>query len=161
MKKIQLFNIALKTYGITKKDFATFAQIPYDTVAGWERAQNVPLYAFTLYKKMVFDKGLKPIPQTQNHQTIQNDNAVADRLKLVATAFWGKDIRPEEAVALAKKGNKECLTTILKNVYYKDAVMILGPKTIQRHAPHLWKILGEQKAQFLYDVCARIARGGR
>ena len=49
---IDRFEKILAVKGITKKAFATYCQIPYDTVAGWKRTKRVPGYAMILARDM-------------------------------------------------------------------------------------------------------------
>jgi len=46
----------LATKGVTKKAYATYAQIPYFTVAGWKKSDSVPAYAMVLLKNMPFSQ---------------------------------------------------------------------------------------------------------
>ena len=48
----QTFEQMLFAKGITKKAYASYAQIPYFTVAGWKKSNSVPAYAMVLLKNM-------------------------------------------------------------------------------------------------------------
>ena len=51
-----VFETLLKVKGISKKAFARYSGIPYDTVAGWKKSGYVPQYAIVLLHQMPFLK---------------------------------------------------------------------------------------------------------
>jgi len=53
---IKEFESLLKAKGISKRAFAAFSQIPYDTVAGWKKSKKVPAYAMVLAHAMPSEK---------------------------------------------------------------------------------------------------------
>lgn len=150
MQAYEIFNIALKRYETTKKTYAHFAKIPYDTVTGWERAKYVPPYAFELLKKMIFDRKLA-LQNTHNYKRTRTEKEAG--LRQVGVAFWGKNIDPENALTRAKRGNIKYLATILTNVYYKDALVLLGPQFILKHIEKCEGYLPKTKIDFLKAVC--------
>jgi len=50
--KHDVFEQMLATKGVSKKAYASYAQIPYFTVAGWKKSDSVPAYAMVLLKNM-------------------------------------------------------------------------------------------------------------
>ena len=46
------FEAILRLKGLSKKAFAEYAEIPYDTVAGWKKKGKVPAYAMVILKQM-------------------------------------------------------------------------------------------------------------
>ena len=46
------FEAILRLKGLSKKAFAEYADIPYDTVAGWKKKGKVPAYAMVILKQM-------------------------------------------------------------------------------------------------------------
>ena len=140
MRRNQIFEEGLKLYNLTKKEFALKTKIPYNTVAGWKRNDNVPGYAFELLKRIAYMENR--MPETAFKKIKPQINQ--ELLKKVQVAFWGKDIDPEDVIKKARRGNKEYLTTIVNNIWTKDVVRLLGPKNILRHLPKNSKIPKEK-----------------
>ena len=46
------FEALLKLKGISKKEFSKYSGISYNTVAGWKKKGEVPVYAVTILKQM-------------------------------------------------------------------------------------------------------------
>ena len=50
------FEALLKLKGISKKEFSSYSGIAYNTVAGWKKKGEVPIYALTILKQMPSNK---------------------------------------------------------------------------------------------------------
>ena len=50
------FEALLKAKGISKKAFSSYSGIPYYTVAGWKKSEQVPIYAMILLRNMPTSK---------------------------------------------------------------------------------------------------------
>lgn len=143
--KAQLFDAALAARGITKRDYATFANIPYDTVAGWKKRGVAPEHALTILKNMPIKLTKKrvrtaPIKRPKN---IENKN-----YKILQAAFWGKNVTVETILAKVQEKDPEYLKPIFKNVFYKDIVSLLGIETIIALKPVYPKIMEKKDAEF-------------
>jgi len=53
---IEEFETLLKEKNLTKRDFANYSKIPYNTVAGWKKYKYVPAYAMQILKDMPTNK---------------------------------------------------------------------------------------------------------
>lgn len=143
--KAKLFDAALAARGITKREYATFAHIPYDTVAGWKKRGVAPEHALTLLKNMpvnLHKKRLKTVP-IKRHKDTKNKN-----YKILQAAFWGKNVTVEMILAKVQEKDPEYLIPIFKNVFYKDIVSLLGIETIIALKPVYPKIMEKKDAEF-------------
>ena len=53
-----VFETLLLKNDLRKIDFSNYSQIPYDTVTGWKKHNNVPPYAMVILKDMIYRKKL-------------------------------------------------------------------------------------------------------
>ncbi len=136
MQKSEIFEGGLKLYNLTKKEYAQKAKIPYDTVVGWKRKGNVPNYAFELLKRIAYIEDRMPEPKFKKIKP-QIDKEL---IKKVQVAFWGQDIDPIDIIKKARRGNKEYLTTIVKNIWTKEVVRLIGAKNLLKHLKYSDKI---------------------
>lgn len=143
--KAQLFDAALAARGITKREYATFANIPYDTVAGWKKRGVAPEHALTILKNMPIKlnkkRGITVLIKRRNN--IGNKN-----YKILQAAFWGKNVTVETILAKVQEKDLEYLKPIFKNVFYKDIVSLLGIETIIALKPVYPKIMEKKDAEF-------------
>ena len=53
-----LFEQMLTNSNISKKEFSNYSKIPYNTVLGWKKRNQIPAYAIVLLKDMNYRKKL-------------------------------------------------------------------------------------------------------
>jgi hypothetical protein len=94
-----MFEKMLATKGVSKKDYATYAQIPYFTVAGWKKSNSVPAYAIVLLRNMpsaqtvtakqLIDAGLPRAIFWNNNltKTVPSDIFIVSTLKRAYNGF--------------------------------------------------------------------------
>lgn len=155
--KAELFDAALAARGITKREYATFTHIPYDTVAGWKKRGVVPKHALTLLKNMpvnLHKKRVKTAP-IKRHKDTKNKN-----YKILQAAFWGKNVTVETILAKVQEKDPEYLKPIFKNVFYKDIVSLLGVETIIALKPVYAKIMERKEAEFWTFLVKRYKDNG-
>lgn len=143
--KAQLFDAALAARGITKREYATFAHIPYDTVAGWKKRGVAPEHALTILKNMPIKLNRKRVRTApiKHHENTKNKN-----YKILQAAFWGKNVTVEAILAKVQEQDPDYLKPIFKNVFYKDIVSLLGIETIIALKPLYPKIMERKDADF-------------
>jgi predicted transcriptional regulator len=129
MTKAAMFDKALKLHQLTKKEFAGKTNIPYDTVTGWKRSNNVPKYAFMLLKKIANDEKRRPKILVKKIKP----EITTKLLKQAEVTFWGKNYDIKDVIKKARRGNQKYLSIILTNMWIKDALKIIGPKAILKH----------------------------
>ena len=143
--KAKLFDAALFAKGITKREYSTFANIPYDTVAGWKKRGIAPDHALIILKNMPLNLNKKHITRIKRApiQHYENKN-----YKILQAAFWGKNVTVETILAKVQEKNLQYLKPIFKNVFYKDIVSLLGIETIIALKPIYKKIMEKKDAEF-------------
>lgn len=150
--KAQLFDAALAARGIQKREYATFANIPYDTVAGWKKRGIAPEHALTILKNMPFKLTKKRVRTTPLKRQKNSENK---NYKILQAAFWGKNITVEVILAKVQVKDPEYLKPIFKNVFYKDIVSLLGIQTIIALKPVYAKIMEKKDADFWLFLAKR------
>lgn len=146
--KAQLFDAALAARGITKREYATFAHIPYDTVAGWKKRGIAPEYALTILKNMPLKLNKKHITRAKKSFVHLHETTKSKNYKILQAAFWGKNVTVETILAKVQEQDPEYLKPIFKNVFYKDIVSLLGVDTIIALKPVYPKIMEKKDAEF-------------
>jgi hypothetical protein len=146
----QLFDAALSARGITKREFATFSNIPYDTVAGWKKRGVAPDHAFIILKNIPIK-----LKRTKKSLIYQHENTKSKNYKILQAAFWGKNITVETILAKVQEKNPEYLKPIFKNVFYKDIVSLLGIETIIALKPLYPKFMEKKDAEFWVFLAKR------
>jgi hypothetical protein len=154
--RAQLFDAALAARGISKREYATFAHIPYDTVAGWKKRGVAPEHALTLLKNMPIKLTKKRV-QTTPIKHLENKNK---NYKILQAAFWGKNVTVEMILAKVDEKDPEYLKPIFQNVFYKDIVSLLGIETIIALKPIYPKIMEKKEAEF-WTFLAKRYKGAR
>lgn len=142
--KVLLFDAALDARGITKREYANFAKIPYDTVTGWKKRDNVPEYALGILKTMP-TKYKKTTKFTRN---ITKKVNIPNNYKIIQAAFWGKNVTLETILKGVEDADPEFLIPIFKNVFYKDIIALLGTEKIIALKPMYTKIMSKKDAEF-------------
>lgn len=150
--KAQLFDAALASRGITKREYATFANIPYDTVAGWKKRGVTPEHALILLKNMpiTLNKKRVRIALIKRPNNTKNKN-----YKILQAAFWGKNVTIEAILEKVQEKDPEYLKPIFRNVFYKDIVSLLGIDTIITLKPIYPKIMEKKDAEFWVFLAKR------
>jgi len=146
--KAQLFDAALFAKGITKREYSTFANIPYDTVAGWKKRGIAPDHALIILKNMPLNLNKKHIARLKRAPSQYRENAETKNYKILQAAFWGKNVTVETILAQVEEKNPQYLKPIFKNVFYKDIVSLLGIETIIALKPVYAKIMEKKDAEF-------------
>jgi hypothetical protein len=142
--KALLFDAALEARGITKKDFSTYANIPYDTVAGWKKRGIVPDNILSIIKTIP----LQPKKKGRIFKVKKNLANPTKNYKIIQAAFWGKNITVEEILSKVKAHDVEIIKTIFDNLFYKDIITLLGPDTIIALKPLYKKVMDKKSAEF-------------
>jgi len=129
--KNHIFEVALKYFKYSKKEFAKKTDIPYREVLEWKKTGYVPDRAFVLLKKLA--KAENHIPKHEPKYPKIKMQITNDLIKKVQVAFWGQNIDVLDAIKKARKGNQKYLTTIVNNIWTKDVVRPIGAKNILKH----------------------------
>jgi len=116
-----LFIRTLKTRGITQKEFARYAKIPYDTVTGWKKKAKVPAYAMVIAKDMAYRKTLDTQAQMQMKRRFKNEAVILPHLlpkekKRIEAAFWGSNYTVGEIVQKVGQGDEKFMKQFRQNV---------------------------------------------
>ena len=136
----QHFESLLKLKGLSKKSFAEYAGIPYDTVAGWKKRGKVPTYAMVILKQMparrksvtagdLFEAGL-PRAVLWNSQ---NDKEVPVDIFIVSTLQKAYNDFVIETLA-EYFGKESVLAALLK---HKDRISERLADRVTRHLQEL------------------------
>jgi len=143
MKAI-LFDAALDARGISKKEYSDFAKIPYDTVTGWKKRDNVPEYALAILRTMpVRDKKRARITGKSHPNAI-----MAKNYKIIQATFWGENVTLETILKGVNEADPKFLVPIFKNIFYKDIIALLGAETIIALRAVYPKIMDKKNAEF-------------
>ena len=153
------FDKALKKNGITKVEFAKKSKIPYDTVAGWKKNNNVPDYAFVLLKKMAFSK--HPIRFTPHTRIVTSVDITTKLAKRIQVAFWGTNYDCLHILGEVKKGNPKFVKPFFENIFYKDILNIFTTKELVRLLPNMANIMSKETIEFWDTVVKMQKEGGR
>ncbi len=146
--KAKLFDAALLAKGITKREYSTFANIPYDTVAGWKKRGVAPEHALIILKNMPLNLNKKHIIRIKRVPIQNREDTETKNYKILQAAFWGKNVTVETILAKVQEKNPDYLKPIFKNVFYKDIVSLLGIETIIALKPVYAKIMEKKDAEF-------------
>ena len=109
------FDKMLTIKGVSKKAYATYAQIPYFTVAGWKKSNSVPAYAMVLLKNM-------PAPQIVTAQQLIDAG-------LPRAIFWNNDLIksvPSDIfiVSTLKRAYNDFVIDGLVSFFGRDSVLL-------------------------------------
>jgi len=150
--KSVLFDKGLKYFGISKKQFSHESSIPYDTVTGWKKRNEVPAYAFILLKKIVSDNklhGIKNIP-------INRKMEITAKLgKKIQAAFWGKNYTYKDILKEIKQGNPEFVKPFFENLYYQDTLKAIGNKGVKKVFPVIKTLFDERTINFWKTIAEK------
>jgi transposase len=153
MNKAELFDKALAYHGLSKKAFAEKGGVPYDTVAGWKKRGDVPEYAVILLKKLAMEKHRGYHVRTKRAVKRKGVKALDPRLaKRIEAAFWGKNAGSDTIVRMVKRGDPAYVKPFFENLYYKDALAVLGQKQIEKLLPLLDEQFDTKTAAFWHRV---------
>jgi len=115
-----LFEKVLANNKITKKEFAQYAKIPYNTVAGWKKAKSVPAYAMVILKDMIYRKNLnKNAKEALFHPSIKKEidiELLPQEQKRIEAAFWGSNYSAQEIIYEVFNNNIKFVEHFNKNV---------------------------------------------
>lgn len=150
--KAVLFDKGLKYFGISKRQFSQESSIPYNTVAGWKKRNEVPAYAFVLLKKIVSDNKLHGIKDTPTR--IKRE--ITPKLgKKIQAAFWGKNYTYKEILKEVKKGNPEFVKPFFENLYYQDTLQAIGNKGVKKVFPIIKTLFDERTTNFWKTIAEK------
>ena len=128
-----IFEKLLTNNSLKKSDFADYAKIPYNTVAGWKKRNQVPTYAMVILKDMIFRKKLE-IQADQNFRR----NHVAPRVQHILTSteekklksiFWGTNYTIEKITKELQQNNQVMIKRIQENLPTDIGMQIIGKLT--------------------------------
>lgn len=148
--KAPLFDASLEARGITKREFSTYSNIPYDTVAGWKKRGIAPDNALNILKTM-------PIQRKKQTKLVKRENNTdesAKNYKIIQAAFWGKNVTVDIILSKVKEQDIEYIKPIFDNVFYKDIIALLGIETIIALKPVYKKVMDKKSAGF-WEMLAR------
>jgi len=126
-----IFEVALKYFKYSKKEFAKKTNIPYREVLGWKKTGYVPESAFVLLKKLA--KAGNHTPKHEPKFEKIKMQITNELIKDVQVAFWGQNIDAIDVIKKARKGDQKYLTTIVNNIWTKDVIRLIGAKNILKH----------------------------
>ena len=114
-----LFVRTLKARGITQKEFASYAKIPYDTVTGWKKKGKVPAYAMVIAKDMAYRKELDT--QMQMKRRFKQGMTPVPYLtpkerERIEAAFWGSNYTTGEIIGKVVQGDEKFVKQFHENV---------------------------------------------
>lgn len=128
-----IFEKLLANNSLKKSDFADYAKIPYNTVAGWKKKNQVPAYAMVILKDMIFRKKLEIqadqnlrrsyiIPRVQHLLT----NTEEKKLKSI---FWGTNYTIEKIAKELQQNNQVMIKRVQENLPADLGMQIIGKLT--------------------------------
>ncbi|MGM0623338.1 MAG: hypothetical protein ACQESH_04885 [Campylobacterota bacterium] len=129
--KNAVFEKVLANNDLSKKDFASYAKIPYNTVAGWKKNGVVPAYAMVILKDMVFRKKLdadvaKELKKQPVAQTKVSGLLTADEERRLKSVFWGTNYRLDEIAVAVREKNQKIMEKIEQNLPLSLQKRIMG-----------------------------------
>ena len=129
--KNAVFEKVLVNNNLSKKDFARYAKIPYNTVVGWKKNGVVPAYAMVILKDMVFRKKLdadvaKELKKQPVAQTKVSGLLTADEERRLRSVFWGTNYRLEEIAVAVREKNQKIMEKIEQNLPLSLQKRIMG-----------------------------------
>ena len=116
-----LFEKILANNSITKKEFANYSKIPYNTVAGWKKRDSVPAYAMVILRDMIYRKTLNQNAKSKLTKRLKKDfeitiNLLPKEEKRVEAAFWGSNYSAKEIIQEVLNNNPKFVEQFNKNV---------------------------------------------
>lgn len=126
-----LFEKILINNNISKKEFSEYSKIPYDTVAGWKKRNNVPAYAMVILKDMNYRKKL----DLDAANDLRKNNTIISRTnyyltkneeKRLKSVFWGTNYTINDIVDGIKGKNQKMMKRIEENLPFNMQRQIVG-----------------------------------
>jgi len=127
-----IFEKLLHKEKITKKHFAEYSNISYNTVVGWKKTNQVPTYAMVILKDIIYRKNLNLQAHSElkkRNKNLNEDNKfnISDNdAKKIEVAFWGTNYTANEILLGIKEHNpmfeirfKENTMKSFRNKIYK------------------------------------------
>lgn len=126
-----LFEKMLINNNISKKEFSEYSKIPYDTVAGWKKRNNVPAYAMVILKDMNYRKklDLDAANDLRKNNTIisrTNYSLTKNEEKRLKSVFWGTNYTINDIVDGIKGKNQKMMKRIEENLPFNIQRQIVG-----------------------------------
>ncbi|PIE84863.1 hypothetical protein CSA08_04990 [Candidatus Gracilibacteria bacterium] len=124
-----LFEKLLKNNSFSKKDFSTYSKIPYDTVVGWRKRNNVPAYAMVILKDMIYRQklNLEALKEFQKEDKLKIDYSLTkNEEKRLKSVFWGTNYTIGDIVKGIKEKNQKILNQLEKNLPFSMQNQIIG-----------------------------------
>ncbi|MBS9782527.1 MAG: hypothetical protein KGV43_01840 [Arcobacter sp.] len=124
-----IFEKLLKNNNFSKKDFSTYSKIPYDTVVGWKKRNNVPAYAMVILKDMIYRQklDLEALKEFQKEDNLKIDYSLTkNEEKRLKSVFWGTNYTIADIVKGIKEKNQKILNQLEKNLPFSMQNQIIG-----------------------------------
>ncbi len=124
-----VFEKLSKNSNISKKDFSSYSKIPYDTVVGWRKRNNVPAYAMVILKDMVYRQklDLEALKELRKEDKIKIDYSLTkNEEKRLKSVFWGTNYTLSDIAKGIKEKNQKILNQLEKNLPFSMQNQIIG-----------------------------------
>lgn len=125
-----VFEKLLANNNLKKSDFAEYSKIPYNTVAGWKKKNQVPSYAMVILKDMIYRAKL----EKEAEQNLRRSYGVArvnylltdneeNKLKSV---FWGTNYTIDDIAREIQHNNQNIIKRVEENLPLDMRTQIIG-----------------------------------
>lgn len=118
--KNTIFEKILSKNKLKKTDFANYSKIPYFTVVGWKKRDNVPPYAMVILKDMIYRKKL----DMEAEQTLRRSYSVpqmnyaltANEENQLKSVFWGTNYTIDDIAKEIQHNNQNIIKRVEENL---------------------------------------------
>jgi len=125
-----IFEKLLANNNLKKSDFAQYSKIPYNTVAGWKKKNQVPPYAMVILKDMIYRNKLE-LEAEQNLRRGYivkkvNYSLTVEEEKKLKSVFWGTNYTIDDIVKEIKENNQNIIKRVEENLPLDLKTQIIG-----------------------------------
>ena len=127
----KVFEKLLIKNNISKKEFSEYSKIPYDTVVGWKKRNNVPPYAMVILKDMNYRKKLdlevsNDLRKKFTTTSKNNYSLTRNEEKRLKSVFWGTNYTTNDIVKGIKDKNQKIIKRLEENLPFTMQRQIVG-----------------------------------
>ena len=127
----KVFEKLLIKNNISKKEFSEYSKIPYDTVVGWKKRNNVPPYAMVILKDMNYRKKLdlevsNDLRKKFTTTSKNNYSLTRNEEKRLKSVFWGTNYTTNDIVKGIKEKNQKIIKRLEENLPFTMQRQIVG-----------------------------------
>lgn len=128
-----IFEKLLSNNNFKKSDFAEYSKIPYNTVAGWKKKNQVPSYAMVILKDMIYRVKLELEAEQQLRKAYiiprVNYSLTPNEEKKLKSVFWGTNYTIDDIASGIQHNSQNIIKRVEENLPLDIRTQIIGKLT--------------------------------